>query len=204
MMAGQAGAPDVSRETLQRLDIYESLLIKWNPKINLVSRNSLHDLRTRHFADSLQLYALAPAEGHWCDLGSGGGFPGLIAAILAADTPKPRQMTLIESDQRKAAFLRTAIRETGVQCTVLSERIEQAAPQAAQVLSARALADLTTLLGFAERHLAPGGLALFPKGASWKKEVETARQQWSFDCHPSMSETEPAAAILSITGVKRV
>ena len=203
-MTGQAGAPDVSRETLQRLDIYESLLIKWNPKINLVSRNSLQDLRTRHFADSIQLYTLAPPDGHWCDLGSGGGFPGLIAAILAAEAPEPRQMTLIESDQRKAAFLRTAIRETGVHCTVLCERIEQAAPQTAQVLSARALADLSTLLGFADRHLAPGGLALFPKGVSWKKEVEAARQEWSFDCLPIKSETEPAAAILSITGVKRV
>ncbi|GHF35395.1 16S rRNA (guanine(527)-N(7))-methyltransferase RsmG [Seohaeicola zhoushanensis] len=203
-MVGDGAPRNVSRETSERLDIYESLLIKWNPKINLVSRNSLAELRSRHFADSLQIYDLAPPEGHWCDLGSGGGFPGLIVAIRAAEAPNPRPVTLIESDQRKAAFLRTAAREMGVACKVLSERIELAEPQNAQVLSARALAELSVLLGFAERHLAPEGLALFPKGASWKKEVDNARREWSFDCQPITSETEPAAAILSIKGVSRV
>lgn len=203
-MVGEGAPRNVSRETSERLDIYESLLIKWNPKINLVSRNSLAELRSRHFADSLQIYDLAPPEGHWCDLGSGGGFPGLIVAIRAAEAPNPRQVTLIESDQRKAAFLRTVAREMGVACKVLSERIEMAEPQKAQVLSARALADLSVLLGFAERHLARGGLALFPKGASWKKEVDNARQRWRFDAEPVKSLTEQEAVILKIKGVARV
>lgn len=195
---------DVSRETSARLEIFEGLLAKWNTRINLVSRNSLETLRSRHFADSIQLHALAPHEGNWCDMGSGGGFPGLVIAILAAEQRAPRSVTLIESDRRKATFLRTVIRETAINCTVLASRIEIAPPQQATVLSARALADLKTLLGYAERHLAPGGTALFPKGATWKKEVEIAQRQWSFDYQATMSKTENEAAILSIKGVSRV
>lgn len=197
-------ADGVSRETSERLEIFETLLKRWNPKINLVSRASISELRERHFRDSIQLYSLAPSRGKWCDLGSGGGFPGIVVGILAAENPDPREVVLIESDQRKAAFLRAAVRETGIRCTVLSERIELAEPQNAAVLSARALADLGDLLAYSERHLGPDGVALFPKGVTWKKELETARRQWSFDCRANKSETEPDAAILAVKGVKRV
>ena len=195
---------NVSRETLARLETYAALLQKWNPRINLVSRNSLADLWTRHIVDSVQVFRVGPETDHWVDLGSGGGFPGLVVAILAAEEMPACRVTLIESDQRKSAFLRTVARETGVSCTVLSERIETAPPQQAGVLSARALADLNTLLSYAERHLAPGGTALFPKGVSWEKEVEEARVQWSFDLDPITSLTEPGAAILKVEGVSRV
>ena len=137
------GLPDVSRETQERLEIYGDLLTKWNPRINLVSKKSLDEMWTRHFADSAQIFALAPhSVDHWVDMGSGGGFPGLVVAILGQDGGSPRRMTLIESDARKAAFLRVVIRETGLTATVLNERIEKAAPQSANVLSARALTDL--------------------------------------------------------------
>lgn len=196
---------DVSRETSDRLGIYAQLLRKWNPRINLVSRNTLDDLETRHIADSMQVFDLASRGWkHWADLGSGGGFPGLVIAILAAEFSPEAQVTLVESDQRKCAFLRTVIRETGVPAAVIAERIEATAPLSADILSARALADLDALLGFADRHLGDAGTALFSKGANWKKEVDNARVQWRFDCEATTSRTEPNAVILKIGGITRV
>lgn len=195
---------NVSRETLKRLETFEQVILKWNPKINLVSKSSLRQLWTRHIADSVQVFRCTGIPDHWVDIGSGGGFPGLIIAILAADEAPDMKVTLIESDQRKSAFLRTAARECGAKVSVVSKRIEQADPQNAGVLSARALADLSLLLEFAERHLGAGGTALFPKGESWKKEVDNARQRWRFDAEPVRSLTEQEAVILKIRGVARV
>ena len=101
---------DVSRETIERLKTYEALLRKWTQKINLVARSTLDDLWARHFVDSAQIYRLAPHPvGHWADLGSGGGFPGLVIAIMAMEHQSPARVTLVESDSRKCAFLRTVI-----------------------------------------------------------------------------------------------
>lgn len=195
---------DVSRETSERLKVFESLVRKWNPVINLVSRNSLTHLGERHIVDSIQVYNAVPHNfDHWVDLGSGGGFPGAVIAILAAETAPTGRVTLIESDERKATFLRTVLRETGVSATVLTDRIEAVAPQNAQIVSARALADLTGLLGYAARHLEPKGVAIFPKGATWRAEVEAAKSQWNFSVEVVKSKLDPDAAILSITGVSR-
>lgn len=196
---------DVSRETSERLSIYATLIEKWNPRINLVSRASLPNLHTRHFEDSAQLFGLAPHPvAHWADLGSGGGFPGLVIAMLAQDTGSPTHVILVESDARKSAFLRTVIRETGVAATVVTERIETTASLAADVLSARALASLSSLLAHAERHLAPGGTALFPKGATWQQELAEAQSKWQFTSRVDKSSTDPSAVILRVTGVSRV
>ena len=195
---------NVSRETLQRLERFEQVILKWNPKINLVSRSSLKQIWMRHIADSVQVFRCAERPDHWVDIGSGGGFPGLIVAILAVEEAPDMKVTLVESDQRKSAFLRTAARECGARVTVISKRIEEADPQNAGVLSARALAELSLLLEFAERHLGAGGTALFPKGESWKKEVDNARQRWQFETEPVKSLTEPEAVILKIRGVARV
>lgn len=200
----QLEALDVSRETIERLKIFETLLLKWNPKINLVSRNSLADMWTRHFVDSIQVFRTVTPKGHWVDLGSGGGFPGAIVSLIAQDEVPDLNVTLVESDQRKSAFLRNVIRETGSEGTVISKRIEQVEPLNADILSARALADLTLLLEFTERHMHPLGTAVFPKGGTWKKEVELAKQQWNFDLNSVTSLTEPSAAILKIKGVVRV
>ena len=195
----------VSRETAERLAIYADLLRAWNPKINLVSKASLADLDNRHMADSLQSYALAPHPvAHWVDLGSGGGFPGLVIAIRALEDGSPTRVTLVESDQRKAAFLRTVIRETGLAATVLCQRIEAVPPLQADILSARALTDLTGLLGFAERHLHPAGICLFPKGAAWQKELAAAQAQWHFTHRAIKSQTDADAFILWIKGITRV
>lgn len=194
---------DVSRETMERLDQFAELLRKWNPRINLVSRASLEELWTRHIIDSVQVFRCVTPQGHWVDMGSGGGFPGVIIAILAADETPDLSVTMIESDQRKSAFLRTALRECGAKGTVISQRIEAAEPQQADILSARALADLDALLGFAERHLKKTGVALFPKGISWGKECEQARARWNFQAEPITSMTEPDAVILRIEGISR-
>lgn len=197
------GLADVSRETLERLDIYARLLEKWNPRINLVAKSTIPDLHERHFRDSAQLWKLVKARGLWADLGSGGGFPGMVIAILAADGTSHTSVCLVESDRRKAEFLRTVARETGVTVDIRAERIERLDPLGAAVLSARALADLTSLLDFATRHLQPDGTALFPKGVTWEKEVSAAREQWNFDLEVIRSELDPASVILKIKSIGR-
>jgi len=200
-----APGPDVSRETAERLAEYANLLRIWNPKINLVSRQTLNDLETRHFADSAQLLALSTTDATtWADLGSGGGFPGLVVAILAAELRPALRITLVESDQRKAVFLRTVAQRTGIYVTALADRIESVPPLGTEVLSARALAPLSTLLDHASRHLRPGGTALFPKGANWRAEVEEALERWRFRCENLPSATSPDGVILRIGDIHRV
>lgn len=196
---------DVSRETLERLTAFDATLRKWNPAINLVSAQTLDQIWTRHMLDSAQLLTLSPvSEGSWVDLGSGGGFPGLVIAILAKEKHPGFHVTLIESDKRKAAFLATAARAAQTDVRILAERIETSAPQNARILSARALAPLTDLLGYAERHLMAGGICLFPKGARWREEVETAKEFWSFDLKTHASLTDPESVVLEIEGAHRV
>ena len=195
---------NVSRETLDKLQAFADLVQKWTSKINLISKPSVPEVWDRHILDSAQLYDLAPSSGHWIDLGSGGGFPGIVVCILAQGQGADQTFTLVESDQRKSTFLRTAIRELSLDARVLTQRIEEIAPLQADILSARALADLDALLGFAEMHLKPGGTALFPKGAQWEKEHRDAQIQWSYDCDPIKSKTNPDAAILQIKDIARV
>lgn len=195
---------DVSRETLDRLSSFRDLLIKWNPKINLVSKTSLVEVWDRHIRDSAQMYPLAGICRNWVDMGSGGGLPGLVITIVARELNPDLHVTMIESDMRKATFLRTVIRELGLTATALTSRIEKTDPLNADVLSARALADLSSLLFFADRHLSPTGQALFFKGETWQKEVDEARKAWSFDLVSHTSKTNPNAAILEVREIKRV
>lgn len=199
------GALDVSRETIERLEAYSELLKKWNPKINLVSKSTLDEIWTRHIIDSVQLFDLVPRDAqNWADLGSGGGFPGLVVAILSKELAPDRKVTLVESDQRKCAFLRTVARETDCKVTVIADRIEQISPLKADVVSARALSNLSTLLGFAKHHLGAEGTCLFPKGATWEKEIEDARDSWRFDVEAIKSETSDTAVILRINEITHV
>lgn len=195
----------VSRETVDRMEVYAALLQKWSPKINLVARSTLDSLWERHFHDSAQLFDLAPENAeNWVDLGSGGGFPGAVIAILAAEKRPHLHLTCVESDQRKAVFLRTVFRETGVSAKVQSARIEEIHPQEADVLSARALAPLDDLLSHAQRHLSPGGTALFLKGAEHATEVKEALETWTFQVDTIQSETNPNAVILKMREIRRV
>ena len=196
---------DVSRETFGRLTIYADLLAKWNPKINLVSRASLDELWTRHIADSAQVWALSSSNPEiWADLGSGGGFPGLVIGILAADASPTTKVNLIESDIRKCAFLNTVARECGIKVAVHAERIELATLSQVDVISARALAPLRELLAFAEKLRRPEGICLFPKGETVHKEIADASRSWSFEYRLHPSRTDPRAAIVEIGAFARV
>lgn len=197
-------AGDVSRETLQDLQGFHDLFLKWNAKINLVSRSSAPELWNRHIWDSAQVWKLAPKVAHWADFGSGGGFPAIICAIFAKHEAPDTRFTLVESDQRKSTFLRTAIRELGLNATVLARRIEEIDPLNADVISARALSQLSDLLEFVAQHMSSEGQALFPKGEIWQSELDTAREAWTFDCIAHTSHTDAQAAVLQIKELKRV
>lgn len=194
---------DVSRETEDALHKFSDLLRKWTPKINLISTGTVDTLWTRHLADSAQLWDLAPHQARWVDLGSGGGFPGLVVAVLGRDCPG-FSMTLVEADQRKSAFLRTAVRELDLEVDVVARRIDDIRPLNAEVLTARALAPLPKLLSFAHRHLLPDGVALFPKGAKAKDEVNEALEGWRFRCQKHASITDANSTILSVGEIARV
>ncbi|QYX56996.1 16S rRNA (guanine(527)-N(7))-methyltransferase RsmG [Roseovarius sp. SCSIO 43702] len=196
---------EISGDTKEKLAVYAELLRKWNPKINLVSKDTLQSIEDRHFKDSAQLFHLDGRQsGRWVDLGSGGGFPGMIIAILASELDRDRKVTLVESDSRKCAFLRTVSRETSTPVEILNDRVENVPELDAATLSARALAPLDRLLNHCERHLCPSGTALFPKGAEWEKELNAARVKWRFDCEAIRSATNANARILKISGVSRV
>ena len=195
-----AGAlTDAARE---RIEIMLALVRKWTASVNLIAPSTVSSMWNRHVVDSAQLFDMRPAGAKaWADLGSGAGFPGMIIAILAADADAGLRVTLVESDSRKAAFLRNVSRETKVPVTVIADRIETRPPLAADVLSARALAPLSTLCSFAARHLDTGGIALFPKGAGWAPEIEAAREKWRFDLDALPSITAPDARILRLRGI---
>lgn len=191
----------VSRETHERLTAYEALVRKWNAKINLVAPSTLPEFNSRHIQDSIQIFDHVQfPEGNWVDLGSGGGLPGIVVSIYAQKAPLT--VSLVESDQRKSAFLRTVIRELSLQnVSIMTGRIENVPPLAANFVSARALAPLSVLLSMVRRHMHQDGTAIFLKGRSWKAECDEARKEWRFDVTSFPSKTDPDAAILKITGV---
>ena len=197
-------APDavlagVSRETRERLNTYADLLRKWQRSINLVGPRTLDDLWNRHFTNSAQLLPLIPPSARvLVDFGSGAGFPGLVLAILGV-----AEVHLIESDQRKSTFLREVARATGTPVTVHAKRIEQVTPFPADVVSARALAPLGDLLGFAAPFLGPDSLCLFPKGQMAEDELTAASKIWNMNVDRIQSVTDPSATILRLSQVSR-
>ena len=204
-IAAFQAATNVSRETLDRLMIFEELLLRWNPKINLVAKSTLSSLWTRHILDSAQLLDLVGINpGRWLDIGSGGGFPGAVAAIMAAERFPGCNFTLVEGDKRKATFLRTVARECGVSFDVLASRIEGLPPQGCDIVSARALAPLSELLSLSERHMASGAVGIFPKGANAPDEIARALESWRFHCESHPSKTDKNAVVLKIGDIERV
>ena len=192
---------NVSRETLERLTEYVALLEKWNRRINLIAPTTTEEIWSRHIADALQLKPLGKEVQSWADLGSGGGLPGLVVAIQALESGGP-PLILVESDQRKATFLRQVILQLGLDATVETDRIESLRPLNVQVISARALAPLPKLLGYVARHLGTEGRALLPKGRKWEFELSEAQQRWTFDHKVWQSQTDPEAVILEITNLE--
>ena len=194
---------NVSRETIDDLRRFEALVLKWTRKINLVSNADATQIWERHILDSIQVYNLAEKNGDWLDIGSGGGFPGIVAAIMAKRIGDERSFVLVDSDQRKCAFLRTVARELELNVKVRDARVEEMPAFGASVMSARAMDSLNSLLSHCERHLGEGGIALFPKGARWKQEHELAQQNWSYNFKVIPSLTNPNATILKIKELSR-
>ncbi|HIC81382.1 MAG TPA: 16S rRNA (guanine(527)-N(7))-methyltransferase RsmG [Kiloniellaceae bacterium] len=194
---------DVSRETQDKFERYAALLTKWTAAINLISPRSLPDLWRRHFLDSAQLAAhLPPApEGRarvLLDLGSGGGFPGLVLALLGCG-----HVHLVESDQRKSVFLREVVRETGAEATVHTARIEAVAPFPVDVVTCRAFAPLSKILALSEPFLAPGcgqegAVGLFLKGRTADLELTEACKTWRLRIERIESMTDPEGTILRL------
>jgi 16S rRNA (guanine527-N7)-methyltransferase len=190
----------VSRETLDKLDVYVSLLLTWNRTINLVSVRDEASIRRRHLDDSLDLLPyLPPSFDRAIDLGSGAGFPAIPLALATG-----RHFDLVEADKRKAAFLREVGRLTGAPITVHSERIERASLSVAPLVTARALAPLPLLLTWSSRLLAPNGACVFPKGRAVAEELTQAARQWHMRVEQWPNPRQSEATILRLSEITRV
>jgi 16S rRNA (guanine527-N7)-methyltransferase len=196
--AGFAEATGVSRETLDRLEGYAALLVKWQKAINLVAKDSLPDLWRRHMLDSACLWPFLPRQTRvLADFGSGAGFPGLVMAILGVP-----EVHLVESDTRKCAFLGEAARLFAPNPVKIHRgRIEEIEPIGADVVTARALAELDTLLGYAARHLKPDGVCLFLKGRKAEDELTLAGQRWTMSVERFPNPAELSGLVLRIKGL---
>jgi 16S rRNA (guanine527-N7)-methyltransferase len=199
---------DVSRETHDRLSAYVDLLRRWQDSVNLVGKATLDDVWGRHILDSVQLALYAP-EGarRWIDLGSGAGLPGLVLAIYL-DSRQPIHVDLVESNGKKAAFLRAAIRQTGAPARVIAKRIEQIESDPEQpaydVVCARALAPLEKLLGFGQVFIKNGARGLFLKGQHIEEELTAATKYWKIDASRHQSLSDPKGCVLIIERAERV
>ncbi len=195
----------VSRETEARLDRYVALLLEWQAKTNLVAPSTLPNLWTRHIADSLQLLTLAPTAKIWIDLGSGGGFPGVVLACALAETPGT-MVHLVERIAKKAAFLREAIRVTGAPGTVhlsdIGDTVDRFAGSV-DCVTARAVAPLHQLIGFAEPLVRQGAKALFLKGQDVEAELTEATKYWKIDSKLHSSRTGGHGWIVELDRIER-
>jgi len=196
---------DVSRETLDALKYFEDLVVLWNPAINLISNSSVSDLWSRHIVDSAQLFLFTlPDEGLWLDVGSGGGFPGIVVSIVAKELAPSLRVVLVESDNRKCVFLRTVIRKLGLSVKVINDRIENVKLDDVVYLSARALRNLNSLLFIVENNVSRETVCVFPKGRSYKKELVESQKNWKFDFNLIDSNTSEDSKVIVLKGLERV
>ncbi|MDA8252330.1 MAG: 16S rRNA (guanine(527)-N(7))-methyltransferase RsmG [Rhodospirillales bacterium] len=187
-------------EIARRLDAFLALLLQWNRRINLIAGADEGSVWHRHVLDSAQLAPLLPEKpGAFIDLGSGAGFPGLVLAVVAG-----WRVHLVESDARKAAFLREAVRVTGTDAVVHACRAESLSISPAPVVTARGIAPLPRLLELAVPLLAPGGICLFPKGRSAMDELTAAHREWHMRVERFPSRTSPTATLLRLCEIRRV
>lgn len=200
----EAVAGPVSRETFRRLEQFEGTFRRWSARINLAAPSTLPELWARHILDSAQLLKLAPNALRWLDLGSGGGFPGVVIGILFLDRPGA-SIELVESNAKKAAFLKTALGGARAPAHVSASRIEAFSrrSESFEVVTARALAALPDLLALAAPWLEHGAKGLFHKGRDYRREVEEARDGWRFDLIEHPSVVDPESVILEISELRR-
>jgi 16S rRNA (guanine527-N7)-methyltransferase len=194
----------VSRETAEKLEHFAALFIKWSSSINLAAPSTLREFWTRHIEDSLQIHALSPGPFTWIDLGSGGGLPGVVTAIMLTEQ-SAGWVHLIESSNKKAAFLRTALRETGARGSVHPIRIEKAPDviEHCDRISARALADLDVLYGY----ISPWAVrnsdlrCYLHKGRDYRREVEVSNRRWNHDLVEHVSKVDGNSVVLEVSNL---
>lgn len=195
-------AGNVSRETFDSVVAFEATFRKWAARINLVAPNTIDEVWQRHILDSAQLAKLASDSLRWLDLGSGGGFPGAVMAVLLKDRPGG-SIDLVESNSKKAAFLRTALAELGAPARVHAERIEDVQVATPEIITARALAPLPKLLALTERWLTSGARALFHKGRDYRREIEESSAAYRFDLVEHASVIDADSVVLEISKLAR-
>jgi 16S rRNA (guanine527-N7)-methyltransferase len=192
-------------ETVARLDRYVGLLLEWQTKTNLIAPSTLPNLWTRHVSDSLQLLGLAPSAKIWLDLGSGGGFPGVVLACALAETPGAN-VHLVERNTKKAAFLREAVRITSAAATVhlagIGDIVDRIGGRV-DCVTARALAPLHQLVGFAEPFVSSGAKALFLKGQDVEAELTEATKYWNIQPRLHSSRTGGNGWIVELDRIER-
>ena len=196
-----------SRETIEKLQLYEDELKRWQKAVNLVAPGTLDQIWHRHFADSAQLAQLIPKSAtHLVDVGSGGGFPGLVLAILLRER-RGLKVTLVESDNRKAAFLRETARRIKIPVEIMSTRIESNASvkklNSVDTVTARAFAPLDRLLGLVFPVFSRQTVGIFLKGRDFDREIALARQSWAFDVELRESKTDPDGRIVVVRDLAR-
>lgn len=189
----------VSHETLARIEEFTLLIKKWNKVINLVSANDLPELMHRHILDSLQLLLYIKLEDRIIDFGSGGGFPALILSLAGV-----KEITLIESDSRKIAFLRQAAKLSEQKIEIINERIENIEPKICDIITARAFAELDKIFKLADKNFTVRKKYLLHKGASFQTELAKAQKEWLFDLKLHASLTSAEGKLLEISNLKRV
>lgn len=197
---------DVSRETMARLSAFQALLGKWQKAINLVGPSTLQQFWSRHAADSAQLLRHAPPSANtWLDMGSGAGFPALIIAIMLAEQRPEACVHMVESDRKKVNFLRTVVRECGLNSQIHHMRIEQltaerpAALADVDIITARALAALPQLVGLMAPFFNSSTIALLHKGRDWQEELTACAQYWTMQSEVHASMTDTAARLIEIS-----
>ena len=199
----QKAAGPVSRETFERLRAFEQLFLKWNRSINLAAPSTLDDVWRRHILDSAQLARIAPTATRWVDLGSGGGFPGLVLGFLLIER-SGASIDLVESNRKKASFLQSVIGQFNLPAHVVAKRINDSYGLVSmpEIVTARALAALPDLLDLSAPWLTKGARALFHKGRDYRTEVEESTHRWDFDLVEHSSMTDPHGVILEISELR--
>jgi len=194
----------VSRETFDRLIAFEAIFRRWAVRINLVAPSTLPDLWARHILDSAQLARINPTAVTWLDIGSGGGFPGAVMALLLKER-KGASIDLVESNRKKAAFLQTSLAQFDAPARVHARRIEEAYDlvRKPEIVTARALAPLTKLLALAEPWLKEGASGLFHKGREYPNEIRESADTWKYDLVEHKSLIDPDSVILEVSNLVR-
>lgn len=196
---------DVSRETFDRLKLYQDLLMEWQTRFNLVSKNSLEDAWSRHFIDSVQLFRYIPSSAKTLlDFGSGAGFPGLVLAVVAKEKTPYLKVGLVESILKKTLYLKEVATRLELSVDIINDRIEKITFPKVDVITSRAMTSLDGLLGYAYRFCKTETVCIFPKGKKYAQELAEAHKNWKFKCRIEPSDISEEGKILIISNLHKI